>query len=64
MRFIDIFRPKLFEDDVLVTVGKSKGPTPMSVSITVGDIKRGMVYDEAGYKNEIVLFLRKNKADK
>ena len=64
MSFFDIFKPKLFEDDVFVIQGKSKGPLPTAIPITVGDIKRGYVYDRAGYKNEIVLFLRKNKTDK
>ena len=61
MGIMDIFKSN---DEVIVKVGKSKGPISFSVPITVGDIKRGVVYDTAGYKNEIVLFLRKNKADR
>ena len=61
MSIMDIFKSN---DEVIVKVGKSKGPTHLSVPITVGDIKNGIVYDATGYKNEIVLFLRKNKEDK
>ena len=51
-------------DQVVVKIGKSKGPGKQPMPITVGDIKRGTVVDDTGYENEIVLFLRKNKADK
>ena len=43
---------------------KSKGSTKMIVPITVGDIKAGIAIDAHGYKNEVVLFLRKNKKDR
>lgn len=61
MGILDLFKS---DNEVVVKMGRSKGPTHSSVSITVGDIKKGIVYDSAGYKNEIVLFLRKNKADR
>ena len=61
MGFLDLFKP---DDAIVVHTGKSKGPSRSSVPITVGDIKKGFVYDTMGYKNEIVLFLRKNKEDK
>jgi len=61
MSFLDLFKS---ENEIVVQIGKSKGPTPLPVQITVGDIKKGVVYDATGYKNEIVLFLRKNKADR
>ena len=61
MSFLDLFKS---ENEIVVQTGKSKGPTSLPVQITVGDIKKGIVYDATGYKNEIVLFLRKNKADR
>ena len=52
------------EDDIIVTTGRSKGAGKPVTNITVGDIRKGVVCDAAGYKNEIVLFLRKNKEDR
>jgi len=43
---------------------KSKGSTKTAVPITIGDIKSGIAIDAYGYKNEVVLFLRKNKKDR
>ena len=43
---------------------KSKGTSKMTMPITIGDIKRGIAVDAQGYKNEVVLFLRKNKQDR
>ena len=62
MGLFDVF--KADTDKVVVHTGRSKGPSRIPVIIAVGDIKKGIVYDAAGYKNEIVLFLRKNKEDK
>jgi len=42
----------------------SKGSTKTAVPITIGDIKSGIAIDAYGYKNEVVLFLRKNKKDR
>ena len=42
----------------------SKGPRGALVSITVDDVQKGYIIDFDGYKNEIVLFLRKNKKDR
>ena len=61
MKFLDLFKS---DNDIVVHTGKSKGPSCFPVHITVGDIKKGFVHDSVGYKNEIVLFLRKNKEDK
>jgi len=58
---LDLFKS---DDDVVVRTERSKGPTRLTVKITVGDIKKGIVYDATGYKNEIVFFLRKNKGDR
>jgi hypothetical protein len=52
------------EDSIVVKTGRSKGPGKPSVSITVGDIRNGSVSDSSGYKNEVVLFVRANKADR
>lgn len=60
MSFFDIFRPKLFDDDVCVGYRRSWGLTKSLIPITVADIKRGFVYDETGYKNRVVLELRKD----
>jgi len=43
---------------------QSKGPTPIGVNLTIADIQQGFVLDNYGYKNEIVLFLRKDKKDR
>jgi len=61
MGLLDLFKT---DNDIVVHIGKSIGPSRIPVNITVGDIKKGVVYDATGYKNEIVLFLRKNKEDK
>lgn len=42
----------------------SKGPNGSLVALTVDDIQKGYVVDFDGYRNEIVLFLRKNKKDR
>jgi len=42
----------------------SKGPGSPLVALTVDDIQKGYIVDFDGYKNEIVLFLRKNKEDR
>ena len=34
------------------------------MKITVGDIRKGRAKDSSGYENEVVLFLRKNKAQR
>ena len=52
------------ENKTVVKTLNSKGTTKAAVPITVGDIKDGIVVDEYGYKNEVVLFLRKNKKDR
>jgi len=52
------------ENSTVVKTLKSKGTTKTAVPITVGDIKNGIVVDAYGYKNEVVLFLRKNKKDR
>tara|TARA_Y100000310_G_scaffold130840_1_gene129961 strand:+ start:532 stop:732 length:201 start_codon:yes stop_codon:yes gene_type:complete len=52
------------ENSIVVKTGRSKGPGKPSVAITVGDIRNGSVSDSNGYKNEVVLFVRANKADR
>ena len=52
------------EDNVVVKAGRSKGPGKPEVAITVGDIRNGRVSDANGYQNEVVLFVRANKADR
>ena len=52
------------ENSTIVKTLKSKGANKTAVTITVGDIKNGIVVDEYGYNNEVVLFLRKNKKDR
>ena len=42
----------------------SKGPGSPLIALTVNDVKKGYVVDFDGYKNEVVLFLRKNKQDR
>jgi len=61
MGFFDMFAPKT---DVVVKTVKSKGTKIVPINVTVGDIQRGFVYDATGYRNEIVLFLRKDKKDR
>ena len=43
---------------------QSKGPDNIPVNLTIADIQQGFVLDSYGYKNEVVLFLRKNKKDR
>ncbi len=52
------------DDNVVVKTGRSKGPGKPEVAITVGDIRNGRVSDVNGYQNEVVLFVRANKADR
>jgi len=49
---------------VVVKRFKSKGPTETNVSVTIKDVEQGFVIDSDGYKNDVVLFLRKNKKDR
>ena len=50
--------------DVFIKHLNSKGPRGALVSITVDAVQQGYIVDFDGYKNEIVLFLRKNKKDR
>ena len=52
------------ENAVVVKAMKSKGKSKIAVDVTVGDIKQGIAVDPNGYKNEVVLFFRKNKKDR
>jgi hypothetical protein len=54
------------EDDsnIIVKSTRSKGNGRPIVDITVGDIRKGITTDENGYRNEVVIFLRKNKKDR
>lgn len=52
------------KEDVVVKEAKSKGPSKSVMTITVGDIQRGKIKDAYGYENEVVLFVRANKADR
>tara|TARA_R110002110_G_scaffold11822_3_gene56584 strand:+ start:1466 stop:1660 length:195 start_codon:yes stop_codon:yes gene_type:complete len=54
------------EDDsnIIVKSARSKGSGRPIIDITVGDIRKGIVSDKNGYRNEVVLFLRKNKRDR
>tara|TARA_R110002020_G_scaffold10619_2_gene40441 strand:+ start:2615 stop:2827 length:213 start_codon:yes stop_codon:yes gene_type:complete len=52
------------ENEIVVKTLKSKGKSKIPVNVTIGDIKQGIVTDPNGYKNEVVLFLRKNKKDR
>jgi len=54
------------EDDsnIIVKSTRSKGDERPIIDITVGDIRKGIATDENGYRNEVVLFLRKNKKDR
>lgn len=61
MRLFDIFTPKT---DVIVKTVTSKGTKAVPIDVTVEDIQKGYVYDTTGYRNEIVLFLRKDKKDR
>ena len=61
MGLFDMFTPKT---DVIVRTVKSKGTITVPIDVTVGDTQRGFVRDSTGYRNEIVLFLRKDKKDR
>ena len=61
MGFFCIFTPKT---DVIVKTVKSKGDKIVPIEVTVGNIQDGFVWDSTGYRNEIVLFLRKDKKDR
>ena len=61
MGFCGIFTPKT---DVIVKTVKSKGDKIVPIEVTVGNIQDGVVWDSTGYRNEIVLFLRKDKKDR
>ena len=52
------------DGEVVVKVLTSKGVSKQRLSVTVRDIKRGIVLDSYGYPNEVVLFLRLNKKDR
>ena len=58
MRLFNMFTPKT---DIVVKTIKSKGTVTVPINVTVGDIQRGFVDDSTGYRNEIVLFLRKDR---
>ena len=61
MGLFDIFTPKTA---VVVKTVTSKGIKTVPIDITVGNIQDGFVWDSTGYRNEIVLFLRKDKRDR
>ncbi len=52
------------DSDIIVKSTRSKGDGRPIIDITVGDIRKGIAADENGYRNEVVLFLRKNKKDR
>lgn len=43
---------------------KSKGPQDIVIPLTIEDVQQGFVMDSYGYRNEVVLFLRKDKKDR
>lgn len=43
---------------------QSKGPDNIIVPLTIADVHKGFVLDSHGYRNEVVLFLRKDKKDR
>ena len=43
---------------------KSKGPQDIMIPLTIEDVQQGFVMDSYGYRNEVVLFLRKDKKDR
>jgi len=61
MGLLDIFTPKT---GVVVKTISSKGTKTVPIDVTVGNIQDGFVWDSTGYRNEIVLFLRKDKKDR
>ncbi len=62
MSLFEWFKPD--ENSIIVKTATSKGPGKPAVPITVADIRRGKVRDPLGYENEVVLFVRANKADR
>ncbi len=52
------------DDEVIVKSLTSKGIGKEPIEITVGDIRKGRAKDSSGYENEVVLFVRANKADR
>ncbi|HAI45024.1 MAG TPA: hypothetical protein DCM40_46570 [Maribacter sp.] len=52
------------DNNIIVKSTRSKGDGRPMIDITVGDIRKGIATDENGYRNEVVLFLRKNKRDR
>tara|TARA_R110002020_G_scaffold300483_1_gene516099 strand:- start:572 stop:763 length:192 start_codon:yes stop_codon:yes gene_type:complete len=52
------------DSNIIVKSTRSKGNGRPIIDITVGDIRKGIASDENGYRNEVVLFLRKNKRDR
>ena len=61
MGLLDIFTPKT---GVVVKTVSSKGTKTVPIDVTVANIQDGFVWDSTGYRNEIVLFLRKDKKDR
>jgi len=61
MGLFNMFTPKT---DVVVKTVRSKGTKTVPIDVTVGNIQDGFVWDSTGYRNEIVLFLRKDKRDR
>jgi len=66
MGILNWFTSSNGDDDshIIVKSARSKGYGRPIIDITVGDIRKGIVTDENGYRNEVVLFLRKNKKDR
>ena len=52
------------DSNIVVKSTRSKGDGRPMIDITVGDIRKGIATDENGSRNEVVLFLRKNKRDR
>ena len=52
------------DSNIVVKSTRSTGDGRPMIEITVGDIRKGIATDENGYRNEVVLFLRKNKRDR
>ena len=52
------------DNNIIVKSTRSKGDGRPMIDITVGDIRKGIATDENGYRNEVDLFLRKNKRDR
>ena len=64
MGILEWFSSSEDDSDIIVKSTRSKGSGRPIIDITVGDIRKGLVTDEHGYRNEVVLFLRKNKRDR